>query len=135
MLLALNKSIALFLGYFLVYRLGVLFLVHEVADESKERLSHFQLNFFGFLSLINSIGSPPLPGFIPKLAVILACPSILVVLCVLGSIVRLKFYLRYLYGIIVCRKISYGFSKNLTVIAFSMFWFLSVYFFLILFGL
>ena len=135
MLLALHKSMVVFLGYFLVYRVGILFLVYEVIDESKERLLHYQLNFWGLLALINTIGSPPLPGFIPKLVVVLVCPSILVIFCILGSILRLKYYISYLYGMFICRKISYGFSKNRIAVGFLMFWFVRGIFLLVLFGL
>lgn len=112
MLLGLMWSTVVFLGYFVVYSLSVgLFFYGCSLMNKASMVGQFRSAASG-IGLLILIGMPPFLGFLVKVLVFLIRESLLITVCIIGSVIRLKFYIDFFYRIITKRIVD----KNKTEI-------------------
>lgn len=106
MILSLLYSFSVFFIYYLVYSLSVVIFFISCWLSRKRNLIRYSISWLGMSSLLMLSGVPPFMGFFVKLIVVLSCPVLLLSSCLLGSIIRLKFYISFFYRIILNRSVS-----------------------------
>nr|YP_006576249.1 NADH dehydrogenase subunit 2 [Perna viridis]AFK75949.1 NADH dehydrogenase subunit 2 [Perna viridis]UJM44263.1 NADH dehydrogenase subunit 2 [Perna viridis] len=111
LILSLFYSFGVFFIYYLVYSLSVLMFFLSCWVVSKSSLMSYSVSWLGMLSLLMLSGVPPFMGFFVKLIVMLSCPSILLIICLGGSIVSLKFYISFFYSMILNSMEKYSYFQ------------------------
>lgn len=112
MLLGLMWSTVVFLGYFVVYRLSVGLFFYGCSLMNKASMVGQFSSAASGIGLLILIGMPPFLGFLVKVLVFLIRESLLITVCIIGSVIRLKFYIDFFYRIITKRIVD----KNKTEI-------------------
>lgn len=121
-ILSLLYSFRVFFVYYLIYRLRVMVFFFRCWTLRKSRMMRYSIRWIGMLRLLILSGVPPFIGFFIKLIVVLRCPIILLIICLLRSVVRLKFYISFFYRIILNRreKRIYCVKSGVLFLAFSL---------------
>lgn len=101
MLVSLLSRFSIFFIYFFVYRLGVHIFFFVCWFLRKTKMINYLWSWFGFLRLLLLSGLPPFIGFFVKLIVFLSSPFFILIWCLLGSVVRLKFYISFFYRMLL----------------------------------
>lgn len=107
---ALVRSFYIFIGYFFFYSVSLVFFIYSCKFFGKSKIKNLGISLLGAISLLMLIGVPPFLGFIGKFLVIITFPRFLVTFCILGSIIRLKFYVSFFYRFLVNSKTKYFYS-------------------------
>lgn len=98
LLVALNRSFQVYMLYYISYRVGLVLLFGACSYASKSNINSFNVALTMFVGLLMLRGIPPLSGFFGKFLVIVSAGSWEVFPCVVGSIIRMKYYLSFIYG-------------------------------------
>ena len=98
---AIRVSMSLFFIYFFLYCIPLRFLFFTCKKLGKDSLKIKSNRLLSALSLIIMRGLPPFVGFLIKVLVFLRSDSYIVVFCIVASLVRIKFYLSFIYGIVL----------------------------------
>ena len=97
-------SFSSFIIYFFVYRIGLAMFSIRCWIRRKFIVNRYLISFNGRLGLLVLSGVPPFIGFISKLIIVLVNPNFLLVVCILSSVVRLKFYITFFYRMMIRRR-------------------------------
>lgn len=111
---SLSSSFLAFFCYFIIYRVSVSLFFWCCAVINKHKVRRKVGRLTGRICLIMLRGVPPFLGFLGKIVVFLSVGSILVIPCILGSAISLKYYLRFFYRILMSRQLDsyyYGVQK------------------------
>lgn len=98
---AILVSAPVFFVYFLFYCISLAILFSSCGKFGKDSLKIKRNSLIRVLSLIIIRGLPPFAGFVGKVLVFLIRDFYVVIFCILGSLVRIKYYLSFMYGIIL----------------------------------
>lgn len=99
MLIALFSSFFIFIIYWLVYRISVFLVMWACAEKNKSYFKSGLRVVEVRLGIFILRGLPPFAGFLCKILVFLSVQNVALFFCILGSLIRLKFYLSFLYNI------------------------------------
>lgn len=106
MLLGLTWSTVVFIRYFLVYRISVGLFFYGCSLMNKLRIMRQLRGAARGIGLMILIGIPPFLGFLAKVLVFLIRSRAIIVLCIMGSVIRLKYYIDFFYRIVIRRLID-----------------------------
>nr|YP_010043371.1 NADH dehydrogenase subunit 2 [Perna canaliculus]QPD06653.1 NADH dehydrogenase subunit 2 [Perna canaliculus]QPD06666.1 NADH dehydrogenase subunit 2 [Perna canaliculus]UJM44253.1 NADH dehydrogenase subunit 2 [Perna canaliculus] len=122
MMLSLLYSFSVFFVYYLIYSLSVMVFFFSCWTLSKSSMMSYSISWMGMLSLLMLSGVPPFMGFFMKLIVVLSCPIMLLIICLLSSVVSLKFYMSFFYSMILnsSEKSIYCVKSGVLFLAFSL---------------
>nr|QKY75034.1 NADH dehydrogenase subunit 2 [Semimytilus algosus] len=98
MLLGLVGSFSLFLFYWSVYSFSVFCVYWSCAVLDKKFFKSKSRGLVSCVGLLLLTGLPPFLGFIPKVMVFMSFNNAAVFLCVLGSLLSLKYYLSFFFS-------------------------------------
>ena len=99
-------SLFVFFFYFFWYCICVGFLFLYCKEIGKRSLKIKSNSLIGFFCLIIVRGLPPFLGFLGKVIVIILRDFYMVFFCIIGSLIRIKYYLSFMYGIVILRRQS-----------------------------
>nr|ACP04327.1 NADH dehydrogenase subunit 2 [Mytilus galloprovincialis] len=98
MLLGLMWSTVVFLGYFVVYSLSVGLFFYGCSLMNKVSMVGQFSSAASGMGLLMLMGMPPFLGFLVKVLVFLISESLLITVCIMGSVISLKFYMDFFYS-------------------------------------
>nr|AFR45260.1 NADH dehydrogenase subunit 2 [Mytilus californianus] len=101
MFASLMFSMEMFILYFLLYSASVGALFHGCSLVEKSKASSKVSSGSIGLSLGMLSGVPPFVGFLSKLVVFAVTESLMILFCVAGSVISLKFYIDFFYSMIL----------------------------------
>lgn len=106
MLLGLMWSTVVFVGYFAVYSLSVgLFFYGCSLRDKASIVGQFRSAASG-IGLLILIGIPPFLGFLAKVLIFLIRRGPLIRVCIISSVIRLKFYIDFFYRMMTKRLVD-----------------------------
>lgn len=97
-------SFNVFLAYFILYCWSLFFFFYRCELLGKSNLKSASISWVGFLGLLILRGLPPFLGFVGKFIVVVRCPRFLLVFCIVGSGLRLKYYTSFMYRMVINRR-------------------------------
>nr|AXP84531.1 NADH dehydrogenase subunit 2 [Perumytilus purpuratus] len=100
MLMALLSSFSLFLLYWIIYSVSAFLMFWSCSYYNKQFLKSKMRAFVGCCSLLMLSGLPPFLGFFTKVLVFLSVNSVALFVCVLGSVVSLKYYISFFFSLV-----------------------------------
>jgi len=106
MLLGLTWSRVVFVGYFAVYSLSVGLFFYGCSIINKTRMGGQISRAARGIGLLILMGMPPFLGFLAKVLVFLMRGRVVIVACIIGSVIRLKFYIDFFYRIVIKRSVD-----------------------------
>nr|QDO71845.1 NADH dehydrogenase subunit 2 [Brachidontes mutabilis] len=113
MILALTSSFWIFIMYWVVYCFSVGLVFWSCGSSGKHYLKskgRFMWASFGVLMLM---GLPPFLGFTCKILVFLSVNSYAIFVCVIGSLISMKYYLTFSYSLILGSQMFTYWSKTI----------------------
>lgn len=119
LLVSLISSFSSFIIYFFVYRVGLIMFFVRCLIRGKVMVNRYLMSVGGRLGLLILSGVPPFIGFFSKLIVVLVGPYFLLVVCILCSVIRLKFYITFFYRMVIRRRFikeEISISKNFFIV-------------------
>nr|UNJ78602.1 NADH dehydrogenase subunit 2 [Perna perna]UVH65886.1 NADH dehydrogenase subunit 2 [Perna perna]UVH65899.1 NADH dehydrogenase subunit 2 [Perna perna] len=122
MMLSLFYSFSIFFIYYLIYSMSVFLFFFSCWTLSKSSMMSYSISWMGMLSLLMLSGVPPFMGFFMKLIVVLSCPVMLMTVCLLSSVISLKFYMSFFYSMILnsSEKTMYCVKSGILLMTFSL---------------
>lgn len=115
-------SFSLFITYFLFYSVSLFFLFYSCKVIGKRNLKSKRVSGLGAVRVFMLMGVPPFLGFVVKLIVFLRFPSILLVFPILGSVIRLKYYLSFFYRFMINRKTKFVLNREIGLVTGVCLW-------------
>lgn len=112
MLLGLMWSTVIFVGYFAVYSLSVGLFFYGCSLRNKASIVGQFSRAASGVGLLILTGMPPFLGFLAKILIFLTRRGSLIIVCIIGSVIRLKFYIDFFYRMVIKRLVD----KNKTEI-------------------
>nr|YP_009054029.1 NADH dehydrogenase subunit 2 [Mytilus coruscus]AIA77031.1 NADH dehydrogenase subunit 2 [Mytilus coruscus]AZZ73311.1 NADH dehydrogenase subunit 2 [Mytilus coruscus] len=101
MLLGLTWSSVVFVSYFLVYSMSVGLFFYGCSLMNKLSMSSQLSGAASGMGLLMLMGMPPFLGFLAKVLVFLMTSSSVIVLCIVGSVISLKYYIDFFYSMVM----------------------------------
>nr|AAQ63687.1 NADH dehydrogenase subunit 2 [Mytilus galloprovincialis] len=98
MLLGLMWSTVVFMGYFVVYSLSVGLFFYGCSLMNKASMVGQFSSAASGMGLLMLMGMPPFLGFLVKVLVFLISEGLLITVCIMGSVISLKFYMDFFYS-------------------------------------
>nr|ACY00217.1 NADH dehydrogenase subunit 2 [Arcuatula senhousia] len=119
MMVGLLYSFFVFLFYFFIYSMSLFLFFLGCSNSGKSSLGSQSFSLLGLIGVLMMMGVPPFLGFLSKLLVMLSSPTFALVVCLLGSVVSLKFYTSFFYSMFLNSGL-YGIEKELSVVSLSL---------------
>nr|YP_010408172.1 NADH dehydrogenase subunit 2 [Brachidontes pharaonis]URF22671.1 NADH dehydrogenase subunit 2 [Brachidontes pharaonis] len=113
MILALMKSIWIFIIYWLVYCLSVSVVFWSCGSSGKHYLKSKGRLVWASFGVLMLMGLPPFLGFTCKILVFLSVDSYVIFACVIGSLISMKYYLNFAYSLVLGSQIFFYWSNTL----------------------
>nr|YP_009681490.1 NADH dehydrogenase subunit 2 [Crenomytilus grayanus]QDO71870.1 NADH dehydrogenase subunit 2 [Crenomytilus grayanus] len=101
MLLGLSWSSVVFASYFVVYSMSVGMFFYGCSLMNKSKVMSQLSGAASGMGLLMLMGMPPFLGFVAKVLVFLMTSSGVIVVCVMGSVVSLKYYIDFFYSMVM----------------------------------
>lgn len=111
-ILALIKSFWVFIIYWFVYCLRVSMVFWSCGSTGKNYLKRKGRLLWGSFGVLILIGLPPFLGFTCKILVFLIVDRYVIFVCIIGSLISIKYYLNFSYSLILgSRSVAYWFES------------------------
>nr|YP_003934517.1 NADH dehydrogenase subunit 2 [Arcuatula senhousia]ACY00230.1 NADH dehydrogenase subunit 2 [Arcuatula senhousia] len=119
MMAGLLSSFYIFFMYFFVYMISLFLFFLGCSNSGKNSLVSSSSSLLALVGIFMVMGVPPFIGFLAKLLVLLSSPTLICVICLLGSVVSLKFYVCFFYSILLNSSLK-GVSSNSIAVSLSL---------------